>query len=99
AQFIAESVVIALIAMVISLVLIYVLLPTFNSLANKSLPFSYIFQGPIILSLLAIVIFVGIVGGSYPAFYLSGFSPINVLKGKLTTKGGSAVFRKFLVAF
>ena len=99
AQFIAESVVIALIAMVISLVLIYVLLPTFNSLANKSLPFSYIFQGPIILSLLAIVIFVGIVGGSYPAFYLSGFNPINVLKGKLTTKGGSAVFRKFLVAF
>lgn len=99
AQFIAESVVIALIAMVISLVLIYVLLPTFNSLANKSLPFSYIFQGPIILSLLAIVIFVGIVGGSYPAFYLSGFSPINVLKGKLTTKGGSAVFRKSLVAF
>jgi putative ABC transport system permease protein len=85
--------------MVISLVLIYVLLPTFNSLANKSLPFSYIFQGPIILSLLAIVIFVGIVGGSYPAFYLSGFNPINVLKGKLTTKGGSAVFRKFLVAF
>lgn len=99
AQFIAESVVIALIAMVLSLILIYALLPFFNNLANKSLPFSYILQGPVFLSLLGIVLFVGIVGGSYPAFYLSAFNPVNVLKGKLTAKGGNALFRKFLVVF
>ncbi len=99
AQFITESVVIALIAMTISLLLIYALLPFFNDLANKSLPFSFILQAPVILSLLAIVLFVGIVGGSYPAFYLSGFSPVNVLKGKITARGGNALFRKFLVAF
>ena len=99
AQFITESVVIALIAMLVSILLIYALLPSFNNLANKSLPFSFILQGPVILSLLVIVLFVGVIGGSYPAFYLSGFNPINVLKGKLTSKGGNVFFRKFLVAF
>ena len=99
AQFITESVVMALLAMVLSLILVYALLPFFNDLANKSLSFSYILQGPVILSLLGIVFFVGVVGGSYPAFYLSGFNPINVLKGKVTARGGSALFRKVLVVF
>jgi putative ABC transport system permease protein len=97
AQFITESVVIALIALVASLVLIYALLPSFNDLANKQLPFSYILQTPVILSLLGVVVFVGVVGGSYPAFYLSGFNPVSVLKGKLSLKGGNAFFRKSLV--
>lgn len=97
AQFITESVVIALIALVASLILIYALLPSFNDLANKQLPFSYILQAPVILSLLGVIVFVGIVGGSYPAFYLSGFNPVSVLKGKLSMKGGNAFFRKSLV--
>lgn len=99
AQFITESVVISLIALVVSIILIYALLPTFNDLANKSLPFSFIMQGPVIAGLLAIILFVGIVGGSYPAFYLSGFNPVSVLKGKFVSRGGSAFFRKFLVVF
>jgi putative ABC transport system permease protein len=98
-QFISESVLLALIAMVLSMLLIYGLLPAFNLLANKSLPFSYILQTPVILSLLGIVLFVGVVGGSYPAFYLSGFNPVNVLKGKLASRGGSVIFRKVLVVF
>jgi putative ABC transport system permease protein len=96
-QFITESVVISLIALVVSLVLIYVLLPSFNSLSSKEMPFSYILQTPVILSLLGVVVFAGIVGGSYPAFYLSGFNPVNVLKGKLSSRGGSVLFRKSLV--
>lgn len=99
AQFISESVVIALIAAVISLVLIYALLPNFNDIANKSLDFGYITQAPVLLSLLGIVLVVGVAGGSYPAFYLSGFNPVNVLKGKVTVKGGNAFFRKSLVVF
>lgn len=96
-QFITESVLIALISLLVSLVAIYLLLPAFNSVANKSIPFGYILQGPVILSLVGIVVFVGIVGGSYPAFYLSGFNPVNVLKGKGASKGGSVLFRKTLV--
>jgi putative ABC transport system permease protein len=96
-QFITESVVIALISLAASLILIYALLPAFNHLANKELPFSYILQGLVITSLLCIVVFVGIVGGSYPAFYLSGFNPVDVLKGKLSARGGSVIFRKVLV--
>lgn len=96
-QFITESVVLTLIALMLSLVLIYALLPGFNSLANKHLPFSYIMQPQVILSLAGIVLFAGFVGGSYPAFYLSSFNPVNVLKGKLAARGGSVVFRKGLV--
>jgi putative ABC transport system permease protein len=96
-QFVTESVVLALFSLVISLLLIYALLPAFNSLANKELPFSYITQTPVLTSLLLMIVVVGVVGGSYPAFYLSGFNPVNVLKGKLATKGGNAVFRKTLV--
>jgi putative ABC transport system permease protein len=96
-QFISESVVLALFSLLLSLILIYALLPVFNSLANKELPFGYVLQPAIIFSLLAIVVFVGVVGGSYPAFYLSGFNPVSVLKGKLASKGGNALFRKALV--
>jgi putative ABC transport system permease protein len=97
AQFITESVVITLIALVASLVLIYALLPLFNELSNKKLPFSYILQAPVLLSLIGVVLVIGIIGGSYPALYLSGFNPVSVLKGKLSAKGGNAVFRKVLV--
>ena len=96
-QFITESVVVAMIALVVSLALIYLLLPAFNTLANKQISFSYLLQKQVLLSLIGIVAFTGIVGGSYPAFYLSGFNPVNVLKGKLSAKGGSVYFRKSLV--
>lgn len=96
-QFLSESVVVALIALVLSLAFIFGLLPYFNTLADKTLSFNYIFQPIVIWSLIAIVVFTGLVGGSYPAFYLSSFNPVNVLKGKLSAKGGSVIFRKSLV--
>jgi putative ABC transport system permease protein len=96
-QFITESVVLTLIALVLSIVLIYVSLPAFNGLANKHLPFDYILQTPVVLTLLGVTFFSGIVGGSYPAFYLSGFNPVSVLKGKLSVRGGSVIFRRVLV--
>jgi putative ABC transport system permease protein len=97
AQFLTESVVVAVASLLISLVLIYALLPAFNSLANKQLPFSYITQTPVMIGLVVIILITGILGGSYPAFYLSGFSPVSVLKGKLSGKGGNSAFRKALV--
>ncbi len=98
-QFMTESIVIACISLVVAVILIYALLPGFNTLANKELPFSYVLQPTVLFSLIGIVIFVGIVGGSYPAFYLSGFNPVSVLKGKMATRGGSVIFRKVLVVF
>lgn len=96
-QFLTESIVLAVAALVVSLILIYALLPAFNALSSKQLPFNYILQPKVLFGLLGIVLFVGIIGGSYPAFYLSGFNPVNVLKGKLASKGGSVLFRKALV--
>ena len=97
AQFLTESVLVSMISLVLALALIYGLLPSFNTLANKQLSMATLLQPVILASLLGIVVFTGIVGGSYPAFYLSGFNPVNVLKGKLSVKGGSSVFRKTLV--
>ena len=97
AQFLTESVVVACVSLIISLVLIYLLLPAFNTLSNKQLQFFSVLQPPVLASLLGIVLITGIIGGSYPAFYLSGFSPVNVLKGKLAVRGGSSFFRKSLV--
>ncbi|MBS1505180.1 MAG: ABC transporter permease [Bacteroidetes bacterium] len=97
AQFLTESVLVALVSLALSIALIYAFLPAFNVLANKQLPFSYILQTPVVVSLAAIIFLTGILGGSYPAFYLSGFNPVSVLKGKLSSKGGNAAFRKMLV--
>ncbi|HTF16693.1 MAG TPA: FtsX-like permease family protein [Chryseolinea sp.] len=96
-QFITESLIIACLALVVSMILIYALLPGFNTLANKELPFGYILQPAVLFSLIGIVLFVGVIGGSYPAFYLSGFNPVSVLKGKLASRGGTVIFRKGLV--
>lgn len=97
AQFLTESVVMAVMALTVSLLLIYLLLPTFNVMANKHLDIQHLTQPVILLSLVAIVLLTGVVGGSYPAFYLSGFNPVAVLKGKLSARGGSVIFRKTLV--
>lgn len=97
AQFLTESVLMAAMAMFISILLIYLLLPYFNTLSNKQIPFSYLLQPPVAVTLAAIVFVTGILGGSYPAFYLSGFNPVQVLKGKLSARGGSQLLRKSLV--
>lgn len=97
AQFLTESVVVAITSLVLSLVVILLLLPSFNTLANKQLAVSTVFQPLVLASLGGIILITGIAGGSYPAFYLSSFNPVNVLKGKLASRGGNALFRKSLV--
>src|ERR1700759_3221642 len=81
-QFLSESILIAFFALMIGFVLVQLALPTFNEISEKHLLFNakpvaaFIFTG-----LLA-----GIIAGIYPAFYLSSFQPIAVLKGKLTAE-------------
>jgi putative ABC transport system permease protein len=96
-QFLSESMVFTLISLIISIVLILILLPKFNELAGKSFNLHVIYSPVVILSLLAVVIIVGIFGGSYPAFFLSRFSPVTVLKGEITQGSAGSLFRKILV--
>ena len=99
AQFLAESIMITLFAALIALFAAWALLPLFNQMAGKELMVTSTIVKWIVPVLLAIVIVVGCLAGSYPAFFLSGFQPIEVLKGKLTAgfKGGG--LRRFLVVF
>ena len=96
-QFLSESMVFTLISLLISIVLIIVLLPRFNLLAGKAFNIHVIYSPVVLLSLLAIILIVGILGGSYPAFFLSRFSPVTVLKGEVTQGSAGSLFRKILV--
>ena len=98
-QFLGESVLLALCALALSLVLIQALLPLFNELADKALSLNYLEHLPFIFVLFAFALLVGVAAGSYPAFVLSAFRPVEVLKG--TFRGGKrgAYLRQGLVVF
>ncbi len=96
-QFLSESMVLTLISLLISLALLYVFLPSFNQLAGKAIGFSAILKPVILLALVALVLVVGLLAGSYPAFFLSSFNPVNVLKGQLNIGRTNLNIRKILV--
>lgn len=97
AQFLTESTVVAFLALIMALAITVLVLPFFNDLASKSLSISSLFEPGFLPYLLLIPLFVGIVAGSYPAFYLSSFQPIKVLKGKLSSGFRKSTFRSGLV--
>jgi putative ABC transport system permease protein len=96
-QFLIESTLTTLFALVLSIGMIALLLPTFNMLSGKQIPFGALVEPGTFLILLGIVLFVGLLGGSYPALYLSGFSPISILKGKLAKSSSNVTLRRVLV--
>ncbi|MBK8506488.1 MAG: FtsX-like permease family protein [Saprospiraceae bacterium] len=98
AQFLTESVLVALIAFGFGMLIAYLLLPYFNTLANKNLqiPFSAPSFLPIFLT---VGVVIGISAGIYPSFYLSAFSPIKVLQGKMRLGSKSTGLRSSLVVF
>ncbi len=96
-QFLSESVIFTVISLIISIVLLIVLLPKFNLLAGKSFDLHVIYSTVVLLSLAVVILVVGIFGGSYPAFFLSRFSPVTVLKGEITQGSAGSLFRKILV--
>ncbi|MEQ9302072.1 MAG: ABC transporter permease [Cyclobacteriaceae bacterium] len=95
-QFLVESTVITLFSSVTSLIFVFFLIPGFNSIAGKSISQLFYLNPYIMLAFLAVTCFVGVFSGSYPAFYLSRFKPVDVLKGRLAS-GGNAALRKALV--
>ena len=96
AQFLTESVLLAFISLLSSFILVAALLAFFNQVSGKQIGYMELLSPTFILIGLGIVVFTGLVSGSYPAFYLSAFEPAQVLKGSFKARGGS-FFRKALV--
>jgi putative ABC transport system permease protein len=96
-QFLQESALMALLSLVVAMVLVVIFLPSFNALSNKYFTFFDLLNPKILLVISLTVVFVTMVGGSYPAFFLSAFKPAEVLKGKLTKGKGADFFRTSLV--
>lgn len=95
-QFLAESVVIAMLSLVLALLIIYIVLPYFNTLGGKNLSLDFA-NAEVITGLLGITVFTGLLAGSYPALYLSGFVPATVLKGDFTGGSSGSLFRNTMV--
>lgn len=98
-QFLTESTLVTLVSAFIAIALVILLLPLFNQVAGKQLGFTLQSLMWLVPSLIVIVLVVGFLAGSYPAFYLSGFQPIQVLKGKLSTGFKNSFLRSSLVVF
>jgi putative ABC transport system permease protein len=96
-QYLGESLLMTFVSLITALVLVLVFLPQYNLITGKQLQVP--FDVPFIGSLLLIGLFTGLLSGSYPALYLSGFNPITVLKGKLKNSIGEVLARKGLVVF
>ncbi len=95
-QFLSESMVVSLLSLIVAIILVVVLLPFFNSLSDKNIlvPWANVWFW---LSLLVFTLFTGFVSGSYPAFYLSGFNAVKVLKGTFRLGRFASLPRKVLV--
>ena len=95
-QFLGESLMITFISFLIAIVLVELVLPGYNALVNKNISINY--SNPLLWGAAATLVFIiGIFSGSYPAFYLSSFKPVKVLKGKLNVGKGASTPRQVLV--
>lgn len=95
-QFFSESVILALIAFLLSIAAVYFIMPSFNILVDKQLHLN-LAQPAFWLLAIVIIIFTGLVAGSYPALYLSSFNPVKVLKGTLAIGKDAVLPRRILV--
>jgi putative ABC transport system permease protein len=98
-QFLAESVLLSLFAGIVALFLASACVPLIGSLSGKDLAAVNLFNTRITLAMVAFSVIVGIVAGIYPAWFLSGFKAISVLKGKFNPTGKGISLRKYLVVF
>jgi putative ABC transport system permease protein len=98
-QFLAESMLYNLVAVALAMVLCYFSLPAFKMLSGKDLSMTNLLDGKFILVVGMMLLIVGLVAGSYPAFYLTSFRPVDVLKGRVTAGLKSKGIRSTLVVF
>ncbi|UOQ69875.1 ABC transporter permease [Hymenobacter volaticus] len=98
-QFLLESVLLTLVSLMLAVVFVAVALPVFNDLAQKQLTFDLMATWWLLPGLVLFGVLIGVFAGSYPAFFLSSFNPVAVLKGKITSGKGSLGLRSGLVVF
>ncbi|MCC6917819.1 MAG: ABC transporter permease [Alphaproteobacteria bacterium] len=96
-QFLGESVLIALCALVLALALVELLLPAFASFVDRPITLSYLGDWDVMLGIVLAAVVTGLLGGLYPALILSGFRPATVLKSNRSGQGGSGGLRAALV--
>lgn len=98
-QFLGESLIYSFISMILALVLLKLSLPFFNSTFGSDLSVNFVKAPWLMAAFLGLVVIVGLLAGSYPAFFLSSFQPVRVLKGFLKVGASSSQFRRVLVVF
>jgi putative ABC transport system permease protein len=98
-QFLSEAILYSVIAFILSILLTSLLMPVFKNVADKDLSFSSGQYAIILLGFFIVTLLTGLIAGLYPAFYLSAFIPIKVLKGKFSNSLTAISFRKVLVVF
>ena len=97
-QFISESVVLSLIALIIAFAIVSLIMPDFNDFTDKNLSINPVNNPVINVQIVLTALFIGLISGSYPAFYLSSFQPAAVLKGSVSKSGSkSGLLRRILV--
>jgi putative ABC transport system permease protein len=96
-QFFLESLIMTLCALIMSIILVIIFLQPFNQLAHKSFTLGSLLDMHMIAIVVGIILFMAFIAGIYPAFYLSAFQPVKVLKGQLIKGKSAELFRKTLV--
>lgn len=97
AQFLTESVVLSLLALVVAVALVYILLPAYNNLVRMNLEFNIFSQPWVLPILLLFAVLIGILSGSYPAFVLASFKPSAVLRSNKSSGSSKGILRKLLI--
>jgi putative ABC transport system permease protein len=96
-QFLGEAVLFAAVATLLAVVLVELLLPPFGAFLGRTLAFDYFAEPTLLVGLALLALIVGVIAGSYPAFYLTAFNPVSALKGDLTRGRRGAQLRSALV--
>ncbi|MCK5146250.1 ABC transporter permease [bacterium] len=99
AQFLTESLIISILALFIAIGLAAAALPQFNNISGKALDIALLLQPTILLAFISIFLFTGLGAGLYPAFFLSSFSPLSILKERTQSHGRGRALRSILVVF
>jgi len=98
-QFITESLLFAILSLFLAVLMVYLVLPWFNDFSQKQLSLNFLDNQFLLVVIIGITVLTGFVAGSYPAFFLSSFKPVDTLKGDVSTGGSKFNLRSVLVVF